>query len=100
MNLKEKLIETYLSTNELLSVLPLNLFLPHLNIEKKNILNEEIKKKFGISKLTDWANPSYTEKEIAEFIRNNYFPSDSLDEWIKNVNEIIMKSKNVKDVIY
>lgn len=102
ISLKEKLIETYLTTDELLSVLPLNLFLPDLDSRKKNILienNENIKSRFGISKLTDWAYTPHTTKEIAEFLRDKYFPSDSIDLWEENVNKIVKEAKKIKDAI-
>jgi len=99
---RDNLIETYLTTNELLSVLPLNLLLPDLCTEKKDILienNEEIKSKFGISRLTDWAYPPYSKKEIAQFLRDNYFPTDSIEYWVNNVDIIIREAKDINKAL-
>lgn len=98
LNLREKLIESYLSTDELLSVLPLNLFLPDLPSEKKDILienNEQIKSEFGIDQLTDWANPTSPAEEIGEHLQSRYFPDDSEEEWIENTEKIIQEAKKV-----
>lgn len=98
LNLREKLIESYLSTDELLSVLPLNLFLPDLPSEKKETLmenNEKIKAKYDINQLTDWAYPSYTAEEIGQFLHQHYFQDDSEEEWIENTEQIIEKAKQI-----
>ena len=102
MNLKEKLIESYLSTDELLSVLPLNLFLPDLPSEKKERLienNEEIKQKFGIQQLTDWANPNYPAEEIGRHLHQQYFPQDTEEKWIENTEKIVSEAKNVSKAL-
>lgn len=98
LSLQEKLIESYLSTDELLSVLPLNLFLPDLPSEKKERLienNEEIKERFSIDQLTDWANPNYTAEEIGRYLHREYFPDDPKHLWIKNTEKIIEEAKQV-----
>lgn len=98
LNLREKLIESYLSTDELLSVLPLNLFLPELPSEKKEKLiesNEEIKGEFDIAQLTDWAHSNYTAEEIGRFLHREFFPEDSEEVWIENTERIIEKAKQV-----
>ena len=102
VKLKEQLIESFLTTDQLLSVLPLNLFLPDLESTKKKILiekNEEIKTKFNISKLTDWANTEFTNNEIAKYIRDSYFPLDDLNVWEQNVNKIVKKTKEIKTAL-
>ncbi|OLZ42006.1 hypothetical protein A6E15_13910 [Natrinema saccharevitans] len=98
LNLKEKLIESHLSTDELLSVLPLNLFLPDLPSTKKETLieeNEVIKRKFGIDQLTDWAHPNYTAEEIGQYLHRAYFPEDSEEEWVENAEKIIEEAKQI-----
>ncbi|WP_232688572.1 hypothetical protein [Halobacterium zhouii] len=102
MNLREKLIESHLSTDELLSVLPLNLFLPDLPSTKKEILiekNEKIKQKFGIQQLTDWANPNYTAEEIGQHLHQQYFPEDSEDEWVENTEKIISEAEDINQAL-
>jgi len=102
ISFKERLIETYLSMDELLTVLPLNIFLPKLKSEKKEILienNQEIKEEFNINKLTDWSNPNHTKEEIAEFLVSNYFLDDSLDKWKENVEKIINEAKEVSKAL-
>ena len=102
LDLEDKLIESYLSTDELLTVLPLNLFLPDLASEKRDILienNEEIKTEFSISKLTDWANPTNPPSEIANFLQSNYFPKDSKKEWEENVGRIIDRAKEINQAL-
>jgi len=72
LNLRDKLIESHLSTDELLSILPLNLFLPNLPSNKKQKLirnNEDIKAEFGIDRLTDWAHSNYTAEEIGRYLQ-------------------------------
>lgn len=102
VNLREKLIESHLSTDELLSVLPLNLFLPDLPSDKKEILvenNEEIKRKFDIDQLTDWAYPNSNPEEIGGYLNREYFPEDSEDEWIENAEKIIDEAKSVEEAL-
>lgn len=102
MNIREKLIESHLSTDELLSVLPLNLFLPELPSAKKEKLienNEDIKREFDIEQLTDWAHPNYPAHEIGLYLHREYFPDDSKDEWIKNTEKIIAEAKNVNEAL-
>ncbi|WP_139172743.1 hypothetical protein [Halopelagius longus] len=99
LNLREKLIESHLSTDELLSVLPLNLFLPNLPSDQKEVLienNEGIKTVFEIDRLTDWANPNYTAEEIGRHLHREYFPDDSEQEWIENTEKIIKEAKKVE----
>ena len=100
VSLQEELIESHLTTDELLSVLPLNLFLPDLPSEKKKTLvehNEEIKEKFEVSNLTDWAFTNYTPEEIGSYLQQNYFPNDSETEWIENAKMIVEKSENISE---
>lgn len=102
ISLKDKLIESYLTTNQLLSVLPLNLFLRDLESEKKKRLveyNEEIKNFAGVETLTDWANPPKTEEEIAEYLTDNIFQNDSVDYWIENITRIQSEAQEVRDAI-
>lgn len=102
INLKQELIESYLTTDELLSVLPLNLFLPDLPSEKKEKLvehNDEIKEKFGVTQLTDWAHPNHTPDEIGRFLQQNYFPTDSEQDWVNNAEAIIERAKEVSEAL-
>ncbi|WP_248895374.1 hypothetical protein [Haloplanus halobius] len=102
LNLEDKLIESYLSTDELLTVLPLNLFLPDLSSEKRETLiqnNEDIKEEFNISKLTDWANPNYPPSEIADYLQRTYFPEDSQQEWEQNVQTVVQRANEVNQAL-
>lgn len=102
LSLEDRLIESYLSTDELLTVLPLNLFLPDLSSKKRETLiqhNEEIKKKFNISELTDWANPSHPPSEIANHLQSTYFPEDSPQEWEQNVQTIMRGASEVNQAL-
>lgn len=102
LNLEDKLIESYLSTDELLTVLPLNLFLPDLSSEKRETLiqhNEDIKEEFNISKLTEWANPNYPESEIAEYLQSTYFQEDSQEEWEGNVHMIVQRANEINQAL-
>lgn len=101
-SLKEKMIDTYLSTDQLLTVLPLNLFLQDLGSDKKDILidnNEDIKDYAGVERLTDWVSPAESTEDIAKYIQQKYFPEDSVDEWKENVEKIQAEAKEVKKAI-
>lgn len=100
--IRDELIENYLTTDQLLSVLPLNLFLDNLDSDKKNVLienNEDIKEWADIERLTDWANPPKTTEEIAEYIQKNYFPEDTVDYWEENVLQIQSRAEAVRDAV-
>lgn len=102
VGLQEELIESYLTTDELLSVLPLNLYLPDLPSEKKERLiqnNESIKERFGISHLTDWAHSNHTPEEIGRYLQEAYFPEDSADEWIQHAEQIVIQAGEVSEAL-
>jgi hypothetical protein len=102
VNLREEFIEASLTTDELLSVLPLNLFLPDLESEKKEILmenNEDIKEQFEIRHLTDWANSNYTIEEIGKYLQQEYFPEDDPEFWNQNAEKIVEEASDVQDAL-
>lgn len=102
IDIKQRLIDSYLTPEQLLTVLPLNLFLPNINSKKKEILienNEDIKKEFGISKLTDWANTTAKTEEIAKYLEENHFESDEVGFWVKKVRKIKKKASEIQEAL-
>lgn len=98
------IVESKLTADEILANLPLNVLLPNLSQDKKDVLRErdnmdKIRGRAGVESLTEWENPEPTSEELAEFLVNEFFPEDDVDFWMQKMDRVQEKAGEVEEAV-
>lgn len=98
------IVESKLTADEILANLPLNVLLPNLSQDRKDVLRErdnmdKIRERAGVESLTDWENPEPTSEGLAKFLVNEFFPEDDVEFWEQKMDRVKEKAGEVEEAV-